>query len=419
MRPLMAVLILALAACYSPRTVPADSYGLYGATMYDEPLQASLWIDPHTGSASFDLNKPAHVALFTWQPGGFFSMVYPRIGYGTRQAFYEGRNHLWTSTGMSFARSRRAGGTGYGVWPASTRPGGPMAGPTYYVLVASEEPLEVAPFYNAGASFAHRAYWSSNLYTATELLASQIVPRAGSSDWTVAYQVVWPEVRDEQRYRWISCPDGTVLAVPFDLLYLGAVVCPDGTRAVPAPSDTIEADVEGLSQRIAQRRAEAAQALSEDRADEAEVRELIRRLQAERRAPAEEVELPVPAWQRGERREAARRAAAAAASDTRPAIRPLPSPRPEDVRARPGAARAEAWPRPGADRTRPGADRTRPSAEPRSTGARTRPQPATRPTETRARPQTETRAPETRRPPPQTERTRSTETQRPPPDDAA
>lgn len=405
MRPLLALSILALAACYSPRTVPADSYGLYGATMYDEPLQASLWIDPHTGSAAFDLNKPAHVALFTWQPGGFFSMVYPRIGYGTRQAFYAGRNHLWTSTGMAHARSRlRSGGAGYGVWPASTRRGSPMAGPTYYVLVASEEPLEVAPFYNAGASFAHRAYWSSNLYTATELLASQIVPRAGSSDWTVAYQVVWPEVRDEQLYRWISCPDGTVLVVPLDLLYFGAVACPDGTRAVPAPSDTIEAEVEGLSQRIAQRRAEAAEALSEERADEAEVRELIRRLQAERRGPAEEVELPVPAWQRGERREAARRAAA---SDSRPAIRPLPSPRPEDVRARPGAARTEAWPRAGTDRTRPGADRTR--------------TPATRPAEARPRPQPATRSPETRRPPPQAERTRSTESRPPPPppDDAA
>jgi hypothetical protein len=121
MRALLVVLLAGLAACYSPRSLGSDGYmGANGAAWQDEPLRASLWIDPYSGFTSFDINRPAHVALFQWRPGSHFSIVYPSIGYGTNQFFHAGRNVIHTRADRGFARGHRAFLTQSACWKAPT-----------------------------------------------------------------------------------------------------------------------------------------------------------------------------------------------------------------------------------------------------------------------------------------------------------
>jgi hypothetical protein len=409
MRALLVVLLAGLVACYSPRTLGQGTDGYVGAqgAAWDEPLRASLWIDPHSGFTSFDLNRPAHVALFRWQPGSHFSIVYPAIGYGTNQFFHAGRNVL-------HARAHVARDRGYrGVRTAAYDRSSLLSGPTYFVLIASEEPLRVHPFYGH-APWVTRVGWSNNLYTATDLLASQIVPSPGTTDYTVAYQVVWFEgdLMRPEAYRWVTCPDGTVIAVPFRLLRAGFPVCPDGTRPEPMPGDTSDVTpatpVERIGERVAALRERPA-GLDGERADPAELREMIRRIHEARGNETDQVELPAAAWRRADRERAAARAAT---TTERPVIRPLVS--------RPTESAPVFTPMlPRAERDRRAADR--PAALPER---RTEPRPVrpARP-ETRrpsAAPPIERRSPPppAARPVPQRPPTPPAE-RRPPPDDAA
>lgn len=402
MRILLPLLLIGLVACYAPRSVQAgpDGYtaGLQGAGSYPAPLQASLWIDPYTGFASFDVSREAHVALFAWIPGGYFDMLYPAIGYGTRQRFHGGRHHL---------RSLRTVAHGYSGrtrLPGHYASSGAMTGPTYFMLIASEEPLDIQPFYGR-ASWVSQASWSHNPYTATELLASQIVRRPATTDWTVAYQVVWfeDEWQSRDHYRWVQCPGGVTLMVPLDALYAGLVQCPTGDTAEVPPGDTAEAAAaDRIARRVAERRAER-MAMSAERASDAEVAAMIRRIhEARGRAAGAADAQPLPAWQRGER------AAGPIVVRDRPDIRAERADQGEAAPATPApAVRSGAIPPPRSEETRPRADPPPPQAEPRPQAERPRPQ-AERP-----RPQTERPRPQ---PQPQPERRPQPEPSRPAPE---
>ncbi len=249
MRAVVPLLLIGLAACYSPRQLePLPSPG-YGYSAY-EPLEASLFVDPFTAQASVDLSRPAHVAIFHFHPGYGFTMTYPAIGQPHGRYLAGGRHHLWTSHARQVASARawslgsHAGSRSRARYAATHRAhfaGGPGAhGPSYYVLIASDEPLEINGFYATGrALWQDRVSWSYNPYTASELLASRVVPRPTSTNWTVAYQVVWfhqdllgPNYR-MPRYTWVVCPGGYTVAVPIHLLPYFS--CPAGTERIPEP----------------------------------------------------------------------------------------------------------------------------------------------------------------------------------------
>ncbi len=232
MRHLLPLLLLGLGGCSLPGAFgsPLDDYarpayggGSYYYQGYQDPLRATLWYDEYTGFASFDLNRQAHVALFAIRPMGGIEMIYPAIGYGARQLFTRGSHNIRTNVSpYRFASS----------WSLASG-----ANPIYIVLIASERPLDVAPFMATGSlPWLSRASVTWNPYSATEVLAREIVPQPNTTDWTVAYHVVWPQSLRSDRYRrraytWVVCPGNVVISVPVEAVRNGWVYCPNGVRA--------------------------------------------------------------------------------------------------------------------------------------------------------------------------------------------
>jgi hypothetical protein len=401
MRYLVPLFLVGLAACYSPRSIGPDAQaaGPYGG-WDDEPMQASLWIDPHTFLASIDVNKPAHVALFHWRPGESFSLVYPRIGEAHQRSFDAGRHHLWTRS-RSYFPTR-----GHSMAHRTSMQSG-MGEPSYFVLIASERPLDVLPFMGTGRSmWVNRVAWSYNLYTATELLASQVVPQPTATDWTASYQVVWP-IGDRQprapEFIWVDCA-GVHIVVPLDVFLRGNFFCPDGEQVQPVPADSAVAPQTGVADRIVQLR--EGRGASAARPSDEEVRSLMERIREARRDAGEEVEaMPLPRL-RGADQARARTSATASGSPFRPVIRPTMPARAEAAgRAQLPGLRSDPRSRQSVDRPRPHADSPRPQAE------------RSRPAAQRPRPQAERPPPRVDRPQPQREPTPARPVRdRPPPD---
>lgn len=401
MRVLLPLLLLGLAACYSPRTItPEPRHGPYGE-LYEEPLRASLWVDPFTSHAAFELNRPAHVAIFAWRPGQHMEMIQPAIGQQMRQHFTAGSHSLWTRSGH-----QRATRTAY----ARLAGGAASPGPVYYMLIASAEPLHVAPFLGtARMHWAHQVTWSQNLYTATELLATQIIPDIERTEWTVAYHMGWSDdgwdeamlrVPPRSLYRWVYCPGGIVLSVPVDVWERGWMLCPEvdpGPTPPMIPPDTTT-DVERRPEDLPRRpfRPEATDA---DRPDAQEFRNLLRQILAARGRSTDDVSAPpLPAWRRTDRDVAP--AGPVVRPSTRPAVQPAAAsahPASDTRASAPGATRSTPpAARPGVPGTPP-ATRTEPAA---------RPAERTRPEAQRPRPQAERPTPAVQRPTPQTTRPR-------------
>lgn len=385
MRRITPLLLIGLAACYTPpqgEPVPGAE-GMYGTGWIQEPIEATLFVDPYTAVASFELSEPAHVAVFTWQPGTHFRMVYPSIGYSNRQYYDAGRHHIWTDTRRHFTRSQRMLTHLVGVPPS--------AGPTYFILVASEEPMDVRPFYGTGMStWVNRVSWSYNPYTATELLASQIIPQPGSSDWTVAYHVVWAQDafpgQMRPQYVWIRCPGGVTIAVPAGAQG-SAFQCPE-VVADETQRDSAEARPLPRAQR-------PRGLMVAERPDDEEMRGLIRDIRRARGEAADDVdEVAIPGWRQADRARLAQRPEATA---ERPRLRPVDADARTGARSSPAGSRIQ-----DRDRTRSGAR----GAEARPASGRPSTSPATRPTE-RARPAARPSSParpQAERPTPQRER---------------
>jgi hypothetical protein len=401
MRILVPLALVGLAACYSPRTIATDGYPAdpFGAG-YDEPLHASLWISPHTGLASFDVNRPAHVAIFLWDPGRSFTMVYPQIGRTRAQQFGAGRHQLWTGVRDFQAPMART------AYYQRTAP--EAFGLVYFVLIAAERPLAINAFHAGGRSpWLDRVAWSMNPYTATELLASQVVPYPNSTEWTAAYQVAWlhdelPQPRSGD-LRWVRCPSGVTIAIPFQLLHNWEFFCPDGAPARPAPGDTAD---EETRRRVAER-AVPPSVRGGDQPSEEEVQELVRRIRREREADGETAGTTVPRLRRAE----ARAGESATGVPVRPVVppaRPVRATAP-DATVSPAPARPTARPRPEVDRPRPHPEPPRPAAERRPEAQRPRPE-AQRPRPAPQRPPPDAQRPASR---PETAPARP---QRPPPD---
>ncbi len=241
MRAILPLALLAVTACYSPRSIEPRS-GPYNAPAdaWDTaPLQASVWYDEFTGHARFDITRPANVAIFALHPGSGVEMIYPAIGYGGRMSFTTG-SHFVRTGGAPYRLTRhRSAARGYGPSdPWNVR----VPVPTYILLIASEGPLDVGHFRARGTvNWLNRSAITYNPYVTLEALAGDIVTNPSSAGWTTAMHVVWPNPdaryrNDRPRYMKVQCADGIVVVVPMDAWWAGYPVCPEHLE--PEPDST-------------------------------------------------------------------------------------------------------------------------------------------------------------------------------------
>lgn len=220
MRHLLALLILGATASHVPATLDA------------QPLRANLWFDEYAGVASFDLNRPAHVAIFALRPLGSIEMIYPASGWGVgvEGAFRTGRHSVRTESrmyhlvrGHSDRRDSRYGASGQ----------------TYILLIASDRPLDLDGFFAHGTvPWLNHPSVTWNPLLATDHLAREIVPGQGRSEWTAAYHVIWPEASfrlydGRIPVTRVRCPGGAVVLIATQVVRSGRWTCPDRNARPP------------------------------------------------------------------------------------------------------------------------------------------------------------------------------------------
>jgi hypothetical protein len=190
------------------------------------PLEA--WLVPHemggvdASAINFWVSRSAHVAIYQIVPGGGAMMIYPRHSGGS-SLHYAGFNSGFLGT----PRSQRASAQ-FAFRPMAS------FGPTYYLLVASERPLNVARY----------AISPMALHSDIPRLASMTVGRLASEltqlslgpstpphgEWTTDLYVHWPMLPAPRTLlaldtgvRMVQCPDGSVMTVALG----DPVICPD------------------------------------------------------------------------------------------------------------------------------------------------------------------------------------------------
>lgn len=203
------------------------------------PLQAFIY-DAHDGRVQFDLSRPAYAAVFQIIPGQGTVLLYPGGGGGGTDGA--------TFAGLNYARPAFHGNY-YGFLPAAIG----YAGPRYYFLIASEEPLNLSQFGPYGSSLRSHLgvhFASMNAYGSMERLVELAVPNVESGEWTADFYVEWPNVifdnRPIQRRDLVAVKCGDYVAwVPIDRVQEAtAVLCAEEGAEVPglpnAPADSTE-----------------------------------------------------------------------------------------------------------------------------------------------------------------------------------
>jgi hypothetical protein len=316
------------------------------------PLDASI-IPVGIGGFDFYVDRPAHVAVFRITPGYGTTMVYPAPGLGRSNGLvYSGRHQFGEWRRSSQYRAPR---------PYSTVSRQTGMGPQFYLLVASEQPLEMNRLEANGLGIWHQAGWrfrSQDAHSSMQQLVDIAVPRnARPGSWTTDMYVHWPEVldaplRDRERRVILTC-DGRSYSVPINMLdHARRTLCPVVDEMGPGhgpPKDTAE---------IAQpdRRTPIAA--------EPEGRERITEVRGDGTAKPSPVTAPRP------------RAVPGGGREARPVSVERPEPRERPATARPAARPAAPKARPAAPSARP---TSRPAAQPRSTPAPSAPRPAREP----------------------------------------
>lgn len=119
-------------------------------------------------------------------------------------------------------------------------------GPTYILLVASDEPLDVGAFQATRTlSWLNRSSITYNPHVALEALVGEIVPRPRTSAWTTAIHVIWPmgvQDMDRPRVRYIRvrCANGVEVLAPREAVIAGYPVCPEQLRPAEGDSTDVE-----------------------------------------------------------------------------------------------------------------------------------------------------------------------------------
>jgi hypothetical protein len=185
------------------------------------PLDA--WIVPHEmggmdGSAiNFWVNRPAHVAIYQIAPmGGGAMLIYPRHSGGS-SLHYAGFN----SGFLGSQRAQRASAQ-FAFSPMAGSLGG--FGPTYYLLVASERPLNVDRYAVSPMALQSDIPRLASMTVgqlANELTQLSLGPSAPPhGEWTTDLYVHWPMLPAPRTLlamdtgvRMVQCPSGQVIAV--------------------------------------------------------------------------------------------------------------------------------------------------------------------------------------------------------------
>jgi hypothetical protein len=178
--PLTVVALLAtLAACATPQGAARGPGGAY------QPLRAYI-SGPDFGGLGFQVNRPAHVALFEVVPGRGTSLVYPRAGMGA------GSGEL-TMGRFNLGLNRIAGRELY--HPAHTSMS--LAQPRFYFLIASERPLNLNAFGTFGMGTMRALgtdFAAYNAFSTMERLAQLALPSGiADGDWASDVYMHWPQ----------------------------------------------------------------------------------------------------------------------------------------------------------------------------------------------------------------------------------
>lgn len=229
MRAFLPLALLAVTACYSPRTA-APSPGAYDDQSWlPAPLEASLYYDEFTGHARFHVSRPASVAMFALRPGGGMEMIYPAMGMGIRTNFSDGY-HIVRTSGSPYRLT--------GNWSMAQG-----HGPMYILLVAADEPLDVDRFrLRNRMSWLDRTAITYNPHMALEALVGEIVPRPNTTAWTTAMHVVWPMEMwprpERQRHLRVRCANGMEILAPSEAVIAGYPLCPEQLERPDSASDS-------------------------------------------------------------------------------------------------------------------------------------------------------------------------------------
>jgi hypothetical protein len=336
-------LVISVSACamQSPATSGPARSGYHPLRAYISPSDAS--------GLGFYVNRPAHVAVFEIVPGRGSSLVYPNPGIGRMDGFVFGGSHH-----LGWGRRYNAGH----YLPASHAM---SAGPRFFFLVASEEPLDLDPIGAFGMGL-HGSlgmqFASLNAYSSMERLATLVLPStADDGSWTTDLYVHWPNVLYDSRSGrrdlvQVRCNGYSMLVPVRQIAAVRASLCgalDDSNRkpATPQPSDSA-----GGGEIVAPKRR---QPLPKSQATELHERitsstqlEEAERRRAEPRAGSREVNLRERSGGRAEPR------AGSSEPRTRPAADAGPRAEPREPSARPptrsgDTPRAEPRGRPSCD----------------------------------------------------------------------
>lgn len=221
MRHLFALVLLG-AGAYPSTALDAQARPLSSGP----PLRANVWFDEYAGLASFEINRPAHVAIFALRPLGNIELIYPvsEWGGGVKRAFRTGRHSVRTESRM-YQLVRGRAGHGRSRYRGSDQ--------MYILLIASDRPLDLRHFLATGTvPWLNHPSVTWDPLLAADHLAREIVAGQGRSEWTAAYHVIGPET-SLRRYdgrvpvTMVRCPGGAVIAIPKQVLRHGGWVCPD------------------------------------------------------------------------------------------------------------------------------------------------------------------------------------------------
>jgi hypothetical protein len=227
--PVVVALVAALSAC----ALPAGS-GPATSNSY-QPLRAYI-NPPEFGGLGFQVNRPAYVAMFEVVPGQGAAQVYPSIGSGPMSGYATvGRAHIGT---------RRVAARDLYL-PAHSQ--SRLQEPRYYLLIASESPLNLEPFGSFGMGLRSSLgvhFASYNPYHTMERLAETVLPTMQyDGSWTTDLYVHWPEAisaTPADRHVLLSCNGYRVYVRIEYLARVHQTLCGQ-QEAQPVRGDTVTA----------------------------------------------------------------------------------------------------------------------------------------------------------------------------------
>ncbi|CAN5355588.1 hypothetical protein BH23GEM4_BH23GEM4_00030 [soil metagenome] len=216
MRKIFALLLLAPLASCALNSSPART------SVRDAPLTAGIF--PLGGRISFNLSRPAHVAIFEVVPGRGVGLMYPsaaaqdrQLTAGLHQPFFGFSDFRW------------------GYLPALPI-SNVVEGPRILYLIASERPLDLDRLIQHPTALRSELglarFASYQPFSTIDDLDAMLLGGMPPTQYATDYYVIWPEPRYESPrvvYATLTCASGRTVTVAWQYV---AVACPeDRSRA--------------------------------------------------------------------------------------------------------------------------------------------------------------------------------------------